>query len=72
VENNNNSIIVLPDHLFANAVRILSLEQQVFEAQQEHLGQLDELGKDYAFDMIEEKKFYHGKAILPEDNKLKR
>jgi hypothetical protein len=53
-------------------VRILSLEQQVFEAQQEHLGQLDELGKDYAFDMIEEKKFYHGKAILPEDNKLKR
>jgi hypothetical protein len=57
-ENDNENIVVLPDHLFANATELLSLEQQVLDAQNEHWEQMDKLSKDFAFDTIEGKQFY--------------
>jgi hypothetical protein len=42
-EKDNEDIVVLPEHLFTNAAEILSLEQQVHEAQEEHEEQMREL-----------------------------
>jgi hypothetical protein len=67
----NEDVIVLPEHLFTNAAEILSLEQQVCEAQEEHKEQIEELRKEFAMDAIEGKEFYRGRLVVPDKEELK-
>src|ERR1700679_2998690 len=71
-ERDNDNIVVLPDHLFANTMELLSIEQQVFEAQSEHEEQMNNLSKDFALDTIEGKRFYRGRIVVPENDELKQ
>jgi hypothetical protein len=40
-ERDNEEVIVLPEHLFANATEILTLEQQISDKQEECKRQMD-------------------------------
>jgi hypothetical protein len=71
-ENDNENVIVLPEHLFTNAAEILSLEQQVQEAQEEYKEQMRKLREEFAMDIIEGKEFYRGKLVVPDEEELKR
>jgi hypothetical protein len=71
-EKDNKDVIVLPEHLFTNATEILSLEQQVYEAQEEHEEQMKGLRKEFSMDVMEGKTFYQGRLIIPDEEELKR
>jgi hypothetical protein len=55
-----------------NAAEILSLEQQVHEAQEQHEEQMKGLQKEFAMDVIEGKEFYRGRLVVPDEEELKR
>jgi hypothetical protein len=54
---NNENVTVLPPHLFTNATNLLSLEQLVYDAQEEHKEQIEELQKEYPLDQVGERWF---------------
>lgn len=68
----NENIVVLGLELTANAANILSLEQQVFTIQDEHMEQIEGLWKEYPLDKIEGKWFYHGHPIVPNNKEVKQ
>ena len=49
----NEDVTVLPPHLFINATNMLSLNQEVFKAQEDHPKQVEELHKGYPLDQVE-------------------
>jgi hypothetical protein len=57
-ENDNQDVMVLPEKLFALATELLSLEQELWEAQIAHAEQLGSLRKEHPMDIIEGKTFY--------------
>jgi hypothetical protein len=54
----NEDTMVLPPNLFTNAVDMLSLEQEIYDAQKEHKRQIDEIRKEYPLDQVEGQWFY--------------
>jgi hypothetical protein len=71
-ERDNEEVVVLPEHLFTNATEILTLEQQIDDAQGEREQQMNEWKEEFALDTIEGKYFYKGRLVVPDDNELKR
>jgi hypothetical protein len=71
-ENDNQDIIVLPERLFALAMELLSLEQELWEAQETYKEQIEQLKKEYSIDIIEKKAFYQGRLVIPDDEEMKR
>jgi hypothetical protein len=71
-EKDNEDVIVLLEHLFTNAAEILSLEQRVHEAQEEHEEQMKELQKEFTTDVIEGKEFYRGRLVVPDEEELQQ
>jgi hypothetical protein len=70
-ENDNQDVVVLPEKLFALAMELLSLEQELWEAQVMHKEQLEQLRKEYTMDVIEGKVFYQGRLVVPNDEDMK-
>jgi hypothetical protein len=70
--NDNENVTVLPTRLFANAMELLSIEEQVFEAQKEHKEQITNLQKEYALDKVDGKWFYQAQPVVPDEEELKR
>jgi hypothetical protein len=56
----NENITILPPHLFANTTDLLSLEQLVYDTQEEHKEQMKELQKEYPLNQIGERWFNRG------------
>jgi hypothetical protein len=71
-ENDNQDIIVLPEKLFALATELLSLEQELWEAQKTHRKQMEQLQKEHSIDMVEGKAFYQGRLVVPDNEEMKR
>jgi hypothetical protein len=53
----NENVTILPPHLFVNATNLLSLEWLVYDTQEEHKEQMEELRKEYPLDQIGERWF---------------
>jgi hypothetical protein len=68
----NENVMVLPLHLFTNATDLLSLEQLVYEAQEEHKEQMEELQREYSIDQVNERWFNSGQPVVPDNEELKR
>jgi hypothetical protein len=66
-EKDNENVVILPEHLFMNVVEILSLEQQVCEAQEEHKEQIERLQEEFTMNVIEGKVFYWGQLVVPDE-----
>jgi hypothetical protein len=53
-------------------MELLSLEERVFDAQQEHGGQITNLRGEHALDEIDGKWFYQGRPVVPDEEELKK
>jgi hypothetical protein len=71
-ERDNKEVVVLPEHLFANTTEILTLEQQIHDAQEECEQQMNEWKEEFAFNTVKGKCFYKGQLVVPNDDELKR
>jgi hypothetical protein len=71
-ERDNEEVIVLPEHLFANATEILTLDQQIEDAQRIHEQQMDKWKQEFTMEVINERYFYKGRLVVPDDEELKR
>jgi hypothetical protein len=71
-EQDNQDIVVLPEKLFALATELLFLEQELWKAQETHKEQIKELQKEFMIDIVEEKAFYQGRLVVPNNEEIKR
>ena len=53
----NEDIMVLPSHLFINAMDLLSMKQHVYDKQEEHKEQMKNLQKEHPLDLVNQKWF---------------
>ena len=70
--NDNVDVVVLPPHLFVNTVNMLLLEQEVYEAQEKHKEEIEELGKTHPLDQVNGYWFYKGQPVVPSKQELQR
>ena len=68
----NEDVVVLGLELFANAMELLNLEQDVFTAQGEHGEWIRELQKDFPLDKVGEKWFHRRCPVVPEVEELQQ
>ena len=68
----NEDVVVLGPELFTNAAEILDLEQEVFTAQKEHEDEMKRLQEGFSLNKLDEKWFYHGRPVVPEEENLRR
>ena len=66
----NQDIMVLPDHLFCHALELDDLERRVQWAQSEKTFQMEEWKEKYGLIMDNGTWTLNGRAIVPEDDKL--
>jgi hypothetical protein len=71
-ERDNEEVVILPEHLFTNATEILTLDQQVEDAQRIHEPQMDKWKQEFAMEVIDERYFYRGQLVVPADEELRR
>jgi hypothetical protein len=70
--NDNEDVVVLPPHLFVNAVNTLSLEREVYEAQKEYEEEIEELRKTHPFDQVNGHWFRKGQPVVSNEQELQR
>ena len=51
-------------------MNMLSLDQEVFKAQEDHPEQMEELCKGYPLDQVEGHWFYKGQPVVPDRQEL--
>ena len=61
----NEDIVVLGPELFANATKLLDLEQNVFAAQEEHRNWIEGLQGDFPLDKVNEKWSHRRCVTIP-------
>ena len=68
----NEDIVVLGPELFAHAMEILDLEQEVFAAQKEHEDEMKKLQEGFSLNELDGKWFYRGRPVVPEEEGIRR
>jgi hypothetical protein len=71
-ERDNESVLVLPQRLFIQAIDILSIEEIVKEAQERNQGQIAKWRDEFAMETAEGSEYYQGRLVVPEDEDLRR
>jgi hypothetical protein len=51
----NKNIMVLPPHLFINAIDLLSMKQCIYNEQGKHKKQMENLQKEHPLDLIDQR-----------------
>jgi predicted phosphohydrolase len=71
-ERDNENVLVLPARLFVQATDLLSIEEEVREAQERNSGQIERWQSEFAMDTMGGSEYYQGKLLVPEDGDLRR
>ena len=70
--NDNKDVVVIPPHLFINAVNMLSLKQKVYGVQEECKEEIEELWKTHPLDQVNRYWFHKGQPVVPNRQGLQR